>query len=71
MLGRRWAAHTPDVIVIGFRFDDPEGLLAREYHLIATYRLFVSAEYEDPNSVTLDTIRHEEVVKVFRRNAGG
>lgn len=71
VLGRRWPAHKPDVIVIGFRFDDPEGLLGREYDLIATYRLFVSPEYEDSNSVTLDTVRHEEVVKVYRRNAGG
>lgn len=69
VLRRRWPSPKPDLIVIGFRFDDREGLLGREYDLIATYRLFVSPQYEDPNSVTLDTIRHEEVVKVYRRNA--
>ena len=65
---RRWPRQDPDVIVIGFRFGDPEKLLEREYSLIATYRLFVSPEYEDERSVTLDTARHEEVVKVYRRN---
>jgi len=66
---RRWPDPKPEVIVIGFRFDDREKLLGREYHLIATYRLFVSPEYEDEHSVTLDTTRHEEVVKVYRRNS--
>jgi hypothetical protein len=68
---RRWPDHKPEIIVIGFRFDDPEKLLGREYSLVATYRLFVSPEYEDEHSVTLDTIRHEEVVKVYRRNSAG
>jgi hypothetical protein len=66
---RRWPDHKPEIIVIGFRFDDPEKLLGREYSLIATYRLFVSPEYEDEHAVTLDTTRHEEVVKVYRRNS--
>jgi hypothetical protein len=67
----RWPDPKPEVIVIGFRFDDPERLLGHEYRLIATYRLFVSPEYEDEHSVTLDRTRHEEVVKVYRRNSAG
>jgi hypothetical protein len=69
VLGRMWPEHKPEVIVIAFEFDDPERLLEREYTLVATYRLFVSPEYENGYSVTLDTIRHEELVKVYRRSS--
>ncbi len=39
----------------------------REYELVATYRLFVSPEYEDVQSHTLDTVNHQESVKVYVR----
>jgi len=38
-LGRSWPTPKPERIVIAFRFDDPDGLLVREYDLVATYRL--------------------------------
>jgi hypothetical protein len=69
-LGRTWPARMPERIVIAFRFDDPEDLLRRDYTLIATYRLFVSPEYEDEHSRTLDTVHHQEFVKVYVRRAG-
>jgi len=69
-LGRTWPAQKPKRIVIVFRFDDPENLLRREYILIATYRLFVSPEYEDEHSPTLDTVNHQEPVKVYVHRAG-
>jgi hypothetical protein len=69
-LGRTWPARMPERIVIAFRFDDPEDLLRRDYTLIATYRLFVSPEYEDEHSPTLDTVNHQEFVKVYVRRAG-
>ncbi len=70
MLGRRWPARKPDVIVMAFRFSDPEQILQREYELIATYPLFVSPDYEDEHSLTLDTINHREFVKVYVRRGG-
>lgn len=69
-LGRSWPPRKPDVIVIAFRFDDPQQVLQREYELIATYRLFISPDYEDEHSGTLDTIHHREFVKVYARRAG-
>jgi hypothetical protein len=68
VLGRRWPARKPELIVIAFRFNDPDRLLEREYTLIGTYRLFLSPEYEDEHSVTLDTVHHEEAVNVYRRS---
>lgn len=69
-LGRTWPARPPERIVIVFRFDDPGDRLGREYTLIATYRLFVSPAYEDEHSTTLDTVNHQEFVKVYVRRAG-
>lgn len=69
-LGRTWPARMPERIVIAFRFDDPQGFLLHEYKLVATYRLFVSPEYEDKHSATLDTVNHQELVKVYVRRAG-
>jgi hypothetical protein len=69
-LGRTWPAHRPERIVIVFRFDDPEDLLRKDYTLTATYRLFLSPEYEDEHSPTLDTVHHQETVKVYVRRAG-
>jgi hypothetical protein len=69
-LGRTWPAREPERIVIVFRFDDPEDRLGRDYTLTATYRLFVSPEYEDEHSATLDTVNHQEFVKVYVRRAG-
>ncbi len=54
--------------MIAFRFNDPDRLLEREYTLIGTYRLFLSPENEDEQSVTLDTAHHEEAVNVYRRS---
>jgi len=68
VLGRRWPARKPELIVIAFRFNDPDRLLEREYTLIGTYRLFLSPENEDEQSVTLDTAHHEEAVNVYRRS---
>ena len=69
-LGRTWPARMPERIVIAFRFDDPDDLLRRDYTLVATYRLFVSPEYEDEHSPTLDTVNHQELVKVYVRRSG-
>ncbi len=69
-LGRTWPARMPERIVMVFRFDDPEDRLRKEYTLTATYRLFVSPEYEDEHSPTLDTVNHQEFVKVYVRRAG-
>jgi hypothetical protein len=69
-LGRTWPARKPERIVIVFRFDDPDDLLRKEYTLTATYRLFVSPEYEDAHSPTLDVLNHQEFVKVYVRRAG-
>jgi hypothetical protein len=68
-LGRAWPTPMPERIVIAFRFDDPEDLLRRDYALIATYGLFVSPEYEDEHSTTLDAVNHQEFVKVYVRRA--
>ena len=70
ILRHSWPARKPDLIVIALRFDDPEQVLQREYELIATYPLFVSPDYEDEHSLTLDTINHREFVKVYARRAG-
>lgn len=69
-LGRTWPAHKPERIVIVFRFNDPEDLLARDYTLVATYKLFLSPEYEDEHSPTLDVVHHQETVKVYVRRGG-
>jgi hypothetical protein len=69
-LGRTWPAQEPERIVIVFRFDDPEDLLTRDYTLVATYKLFLSPEYEDEHSPTLDVVHHQETVKVYVRRAG-
>jgi hypothetical protein len=69
-LGRTWPAQEPERIVIVFRFDDPEDLLTRDYTLVATYTLFLSPEYEDEHSPTLDVVHHQETVKVYVRRAG-
>ena len=68
-LGRTWPDRKPERIVIVFRFDDPEDLLRKDYALTATYRLFLSPEYEDEHSPTLDTVNHQETVKVYVRRA--
>ena len=68
-LGRTWPDRKPERIVIVFRFDDPEDLLRKDYTLTATYRLFLSPEYEDEHSPTLDTVNHQETVKVYVRRA--
>jgi hypothetical protein len=70
ILRHTWPPRKPDLIVIALRFDDPEQVLQREYELIATYPLFVSPDYEDEHSVTLDTINHREFVKVYVRRGG-
>ncbi|HWN12437.1 MAG TPA: hypothetical protein VNU02_01185, partial [Candidatus Dormibacteraeota bacterium] len=69
-LGRTWPGRKPERIVIVFRFDDPDDLLRKEYTLTATYRLFVSPEYVDEHSRTLDVLNHREFVKVYVRRAG-
>lgn len=69
-LGRTWPDRKPERIVVVFRFDDPDDLLRRDYTLTATYRLFLSPEYEDEHSPTLDTVNHQETVKVYVRRAG-
>jgi hypothetical protein len=69
-LGRMWPRPRPEHIVIAFRFIDPESTLSREYELVATYRLFVSPEYEDERSETLDTVNHQEFVQVYVRRPG-
>ncbi len=69
-LGRSWPPRKPDLIVIAFRFDDREQVLQREYELVATYRLFISPDYEDEHSGTLDAIHHREFVRVYARRAG-
>ncbi|HKW95114.1 MAG TPA: hypothetical protein VJX92_24735 [Methylomirabilota bacterium] len=69
-LGRTWPRQKPERIVIAFRFDDPNGLLVREYDLVATYRLFVSPEYKDELLHTNDTVSGQELVKVYVRRRG-
>jgi len=71
LLGRTWPPQKPERIVIGLRFADPDSVLAHEYELVATYRLFVSPEYvEDDRSDTLDTVAHQELAKVYVRRGG-
>lgn len=56
IVGRTWPTYRPDIMVIVFVFNDPEGLLSQEYRLTASYRLYTSAEAARP-----------AVVRVYRR----
>jgi len=56
--GRTWPTYRPDVMIIVFGFNDPEGLLGREYDLTASYPLYTSPEAATP-----------AVVRVYRRQA--
>src|SRR4029453_6657500 len=38
VVGWTWPTYRPDIMVIVFAFDDPEGLLSREYCLMESYR---------------------------------
>jgi hypothetical protein len=71
VLGRTWPTDRPDTIVIAFAFHDPEGLLGREYRLTASYRLYVSPEYEQGGEHAGPEGGKVEVVRVYRRELPG
>ena len=56
IVGWTWPTYRPDTIVIVFVFDDPDGVLSREYRLTESYELYTSAPHEGP-----------AVVRVYRR----
>src|SRR5262249_58287053 len=56
VVGWTWPTYRPDIMVIVFAFDDPEGLLSREYCLTESYQLHIVAKHEGP-----------AVVRVYRR----
>ena len=56
IVGGTWPAYRPDIMVIVFDFDDPEGLLNQEYRLTESYQLYISATAAGP-----------AVVRVYRR----
>jgi Dolichyl-phosphate-mannose-protein mannosyltransferase len=45
LLGRRWPASPPDVLILAGLLEDPQGRLGREYWLIRQYAIYVSPEY--------------------------
>jgi hypothetical protein len=71
ILGDRWPTKMPEVIVIAFKFDDPQRLLEREYRLIRSYRIYVSPEYARTEDPWIPASEAEQVtVRVYRRIAG-
>ena len=78
IVGRAWSTYRPDVIVIVF--DDPEGLLSREYRLGASSRLYTSwpigyllfseAEQSACRPTRSDTRCVEHASDAFARNLG-
>jgi hypothetical protein len=71
ILGDRWPTTRPEVIVIAFKFDDPQRLLEREYRLIRSYRIYVSPEYVRTEDSWIPTTEAEQVtVRVYRRLTG-
>src|SRR5262249_58621718 len=58
VVGWTWPTYRPDIMVIVFAFDDPEGLLSREYCLMESYQLHINAKHEGP-----------AVVRVYRRSS--
>ena len=53
VVGWTWPTYRPDIMVIVFAFDDPEGLLSREYCLMESYQLHIVAKHEGPAVVRL------------------
>jgi hypothetical protein len=51
IVGRTWPSYRPDVLVTVFVFNDPLGLLEREYRPIARYHLYTSPEAARPADV--------------------
>lgn len=45
LMGRRWPATPPEVLILASAFDDPEDRLDREYRLIRQYTIYVSPEF--------------------------
>lgn len=70
ILGSRWPTVRPEVIVIAFKFDDPDRLLEREYRLIRSYRIYVSPEYARSEDSWIPASEAEQViVRVYLRIA--
>jgi len=51
IIGRTWPSYRPDTLVTVFVFNDPEGLLERDYRPIARYHLYTSPEAARPADV--------------------
>ncbi|HJV55627.1 MAG TPA: glycosyltransferase family 39 protein [Methylomirabilota bacterium] len=60
----------PEVLVIAFAFHGDEARPAHGYRLTATYRLFVSPEYQD-DEPTRHSLGQPEEVRVYRRGGPG
>jgi len=48
IVGGTWPGYRPDILVIVFVFDDPDGLLSEEYRLMETYQLYTNAQAAGP-----------------------
>jgi len=71
ILEDRWPTTWPEVIVIAFKFDDPQRRLEREYRLIRSYRIYVSPEYARNEDPWIPSSEAEGVtVRVYRRATG-
>ena len=66
-----WPPTRPEVIVIAFKFHDPQRRLEREYRLIRSYRIYVSPEYARNEDPWIPASEAEGVtVRVYRRTTG-
>ena len=59
----------PDVLVIAFfpLFQDPEGVVEREYREMNRFELFVSPEYADRSPAQAETTKPRETVRLYQR----
>ncbi len=73
IMGRRWPASPPEVLLLAGRLIDPGDRLAREYRLIRHYTIHVSPELVNKASTwdpTVGPFRRTRIL-VYRRVAGG
>jgi hypothetical protein len=70
VLSKTWPPDGAEVLVVAFAFHGDETRPEHGYRLTATYRLFVSPEYEDAEP-TRHSIGQPEEVRVYRRGGPG